>query len=108
MADNKKKNRRYKRLKKQHKNNTTPITKEDTSVKEMEDITGIALKVPLIAEEIEDITNSIPKEKEISDSDLIAVANSALNDINIDKSGLSVEEKKARTKAFMDKLKAIN
>lgn len=91
MADNKKKNRRYKRLKKQHKNNTTPITKEDTSVKEMEDI-----------------TNSIPKEKEISDSDLIAVANSALNDINIDKSGLSVEEKKARTKAFMDKLKAIN
>ena len=91
MADNKKKNRRYKRLKKQHKNNTTPITKEDTSVKE-----------------IEDITNSIPKEKEISDSDLIAVANSALNDINIDKSGLSVEEKKARTKAFMDKLKAIN
>ena len=91
MADNKKKNRRYKRLKKQHKNNTAPITKEDTSVKE-----------------IEDITNSIPKEKEISDSDLIAVANSALNDINIDKSGLSVEEKKARTKAFMDKLKAIN
>ena len=91
MADNKKKNRRYKRLKKQHKNNTTPITKEDTSVKE-----------------IEDITNSIPKEKEISDSDLIAVANSALNDINIDKSGLSVEEKKARTKAFMNKLKAIN